>query len=83
MTTTEIKKELYKQKPSANLLYIRKGIAYYESTINVQETPKFIYKTLLFEIPVIDMGDSDFNAIMDAKLLIRWMVDIDKGLILK
>jgi hypothetical protein len=27
-----------------------------------------------FEIPVTDMGEAKFEALMDAKLLIRWLV---------
>ena len=75
MTTTEIKKELYKQKPKAKLLYIRNSIAYYECTIKTQVKPIITYKTLFFHIPVSDMGDADFLPTMDAKLLIRWLIN--------
>ena len=75
MTTTEIKKELYKQKPIAELLYIRKGVAYYDTKIKIQEEPVVKYKTLFFEVPVSDMGDADFTPTMDAKLLNRWLVN--------
>lgn len=75
MTTTEIKKELYKQKPIAELLFIRKGIAYYDTKIKIQEEPLILHKTLFFEIPVSDMGDADFIPKMDGKLLNRWLVD--------
>ena len=27
-----------------------------------------------FEIPVSDMGDADFGAVMEAKLLNRWII---------
>jgi hypothetical protein len=69
MNLTEIKKELYKQKPTANLIYIRKGSAYYESKIMVESEPIRIF----FEVPVSDMGDADFTSVMDAKLLNRWI----------
>lgn len=65
MTLTEIKKELYKQKPDAHLRYIRKGIAYYYSDLNE--------KRVNFEVPVSDMGDADFGPTMEGKLLIRWL----------
>lgn len=65
MDKTEIKKALYKQKPDANLRYIRAGNAYYFADLTEQRVN--------FEIPVDDMGDADFTPRMDAKLLIRWI----------
>lgn len=77
MNLTEIKKELYKQKPVADLIYIRKGIAYYDTKIKIQEEPIIKYKTIFFEIPVNDMGDADFTSVMDGKLLIRWIKEVN------
>ncbi len=59
METNEIKKYLYKEKPTAFFKFIRKGSAYYE-TIN----PGKIY---LFIIPVSDMGDADYMPEMAAQ----------------
>jgi hypothetical protein len=73
MNLTEIKKELYKQKPTAELLYIRKGVVYYDAKIKIEEEPIIKYKTIFFEVPVSDMGDADFTPTMDAKLLNRWL----------
>lgn len=73
MNLIEIKKELYKQKPTAELLYIRKGVAYYDAKIKIEEEPIIKYKTIFFEVPVSDMGDADFTPTMDAKLLNRWL----------
>jgi hypothetical protein len=28
-----------------------------------------------FQVPVEDMGDADFLPVMDAKLLVRWLVE--------
>lgn len=67
MEKNEVKKALYKQNPKATFNFIRKGVAYYTTEIN--ETFQ-----IFFEIPVIDMGDADFESTMDAKLLIRWIV---------
>ncbi len=63
------KKELYKQKPIANILFIRKGVAYYTTTI------KFEGQTyaIRFEVPVDDMGDADYYPEMDGKLLVRYI----------
>lgn len=72
MNKNEIKKSLYKQNPKASLSYIRKGNAYYTSTIeDVTEGRKFVQ----FEIPIADMGDADFFPEMEAKFLIRWILD--------
>ena len=67
MTNIEIKKALYKEKPEASLLMIRKGVAYYETSINGY--------VIYFEIPIDDMGDADFFPKMDAKLLNRWITN--------
>lgn len=69
MSTTEIKKELYKQKPEANLRYIRKGTAYYYADLEQQRVE--------FEVSADDMGDADFLPIMDAKLLGRWIINAE------
>lgn len=74
METNEIKKELYKQKPEANLLYIRKGIAHYDARIRTFDETIVKTKMVFFEVPVSDMGDADLLPIMDAKLLIRYLV---------
>lgn len=65
MELNEIKKELYKQNPDAHFYYIRHGDAHYYTDLNGQR--------IYFDIPVIDMGDADFGARMDSKLLIRWI----------
>lgn len=76
MNLTEVKKELYKQKPIANLIFIRKGIVYYDATIEIKENDTLQFRTVFFEVPVSDMGDADFTPTMDAKLLNRWLVDM-------
>jgi hypothetical protein len=75
MNNTEIKKELYKQKPIAKMLYIRSGVAYYDAVIRIEEESVIKNKTVFFMVPVEDMGDADFTPEMDAKLLIRYLVD--------
>ena len=65
MNKIEIKKELYKQKPTAFFNFIRKGVAYYHTDLNGE--------TIWFHVPVDDMGDADFGRSMDAKLLNRWI----------
>lgn len=65
MNTTEIKKELYKQKPVATLMFIRKGYAYYYTDLEGMRVN--------FDIPIDDMGEASFSPNMDAKLLCRWI----------
>jgi len=67
MDLNEIKKTLYKEKPFATFSHIRKGSAFYSTKLEIGEI-------ITFEIPIIDMGDADFFPIMDAKLLIRWIL---------
>jgi hypothetical protein len=67
MELNEIKKTLYKEKPLATLLYIRKGSAYYFTSLSDGTRVDF-------EVPVNDMGDTDYLNQMDAKLLIRYII---------
>lgn len=71
MELNEIKKALYKQKPVASLIYIKKNIAYYTATIVHENRSTSVVR---FEIPVDDMGEAEFSTLMDAKLLIRWII---------
>jgi hypothetical protein len=77
MKKNEIKKALYKQKPKARLLFIRKGSAFYTARLKDGETEESRV-TVYFEVPVSDMGDAEFYDEMDAKLLNRWIVDEEK-----
>tara|TARA_R110000822_G_scaffold36734_10_gene103231 strand:+ start:3237 stop:3437 length:201 start_codon:yes stop_codon:yes gene_type:complete len=66
MTHNEIKKALYREKPTANLKYIRSGVAYYYAFVSDEAVD--------FEVPVSDMGDAEFYDEMEAHLMIRWLV---------
>lgn len=70
MTNNEIKKLVYKQKPQAVLKMIRGGNLYYDA--NVFTSSLFIIK---FEIPISDIGATDFFPVMEAKHLLRWLVN--------
>jgi hypothetical protein len=71
MEKNEIKKALYKQNPKAQLERIRKGNAYYSTTIMGEDS---VVTLVTFEIPVDDMGDADFFAEMESKHLQRWIM---------
>lgn len=72
MTNTQIKKALYKQKPTAKFDKIRIGIAYYSTMILDDNNEPFYVN---FEVPVNDMGEADYLPEMDAKLLNRYIVE--------
>lgn len=76
MNITEIKKQLYLQKPQATFKYIRKGNAYYTALIKLEQLDGIKYNQINFEIPISDMGDADFTPTMDAKLLNRWIMNV-------
>lgn len=67
MTNIEIKKLIYKQKPKAYLEFIRIGVAYYYTTS--------LGTKISFQIPISDMGSTDFFPEMQAKLLLRWLIN--------
>lgn len=62
---TEIKKLLYKQKPTAHFMYVRKGHAYYYADLEDRKVH--------FKVPVSDMGDADFGIEMESQHLNRWI----------
>ena len=67
MTKTEVKKELYKQKPIAEFNYDYEGHSYYSAEIIVDGEEQEIK----FKIPFEESGD--FNAKIESQLLIRWL----------
>jgi hypothetical protein len=66
MNANEIKKELYRNKPTAKFSYIRKGHALYKTILNEEE--------IYFNIPIEDIGDATYYELMESHLLIRYLV---------
>jgi len=67
MDKNTIKKELYKQKPTAKVSFERGDYIHFSSVIIVNE----IEQTLSFEVPMSeDFGKNE----VPAQLLIRWLV---------
>lgn len=62
----ELVKRIRKENPPARFINIRKGNAMWAAT-------EWDGPLLMFQIPVSDMGEADFSARMDSKLLIRWL----------
>lgn len=64
MTSTEIKKELYKQKPTADFNYEQDGFKYYSTKIEGTN------EVIRFKIP---LKECEFSETVPAQLLIRWL----------
>lgn len=65
-----VKKVLYRQKPIATFSKISHGILYYTCTIDEGEEEE---RDVNFEIPINEVGNSEFDCDMPAQLLIRWI----------
>jgi len=69
MELNEIKKLLYKRKPTATIQHINKDGIYYCSHFNYEEKEIMIY----FTVPLNEIGDSALGVYEDAHLLIRYI----------
>lgn len=69
MDINELKKVLYKEKPVAQLLSIKKGFINYDAEIEFGAAPVF------FRIPIADIGDAEFLPEMPSQSLIRYLVE--------
>lgn len=67
MTNTEKKKELYKQKPTADFNRDEEGKKIYTTQIIVNG----LHKVIFFAVP---FKECEFEETVPAQLLIRWMV---------
>lgn len=67
MELNEIKKKLYIEKPEALFFQMGKGMVWYLAHFKDGEKVEFA-------IPISDMGEATFYSVMDAKLLIRYLV---------
>jgi len=70
MTTTEIKKQLYRENLDAHFVHVRKNHVRYKCQSTYPE-----YWEVDFIIPFSDIGDATFEALMPAKHLIRYLVN--------
>ena len=69
MELNEIKKDLYKQKPMAQLISVTREKLLY--SCEIIEGPYPIY----FSAPISDIGDAVFYPEMASQLLIRYIVE--------
>jgi hypothetical protein len=74
MNLTEIKKRLYKEKPKAHFLHLRKireqAILVYGCCLDSEDGLPNIF----FEIPVSELMDGLFGNTTEAQLLIRYII---------
>lgn len=76
MVLTEIKKELYKQKPTANIISVFKGAITYETSFWVDKDANVKQNIVCyFRVPFEDIGDAVFHPYMASQLLIRYIVN--------
>ena len=69
MDKNEIKKELYKQNPIAELGFTTEVSKTYSTEIIVDGEDVIVE----FEVPFSDMGETVFEDKIEAKYLIRWI----------
>lgn len=70
----DIKKLLYKQNPKATIQTVNKTGILYETQVSGVFGESIGNSTIHFKVPLDDLGDANFDAVMDAKLLIRYIV---------
>ncbi len=69
MTVEQIKKELYKQNPTARIMFVQDSVVRYCASVEFEGEKNIV----VFEIPTTDMGNTAFQREEPAKLLIRWL----------
>jgi len=75
MTLTEIKKELYKQKPKADIVNVTKSGILYLASLKMDDGVITRYKVVRFLVPLSDIGDAVFGPQgVESQLLIRYIV---------
>ena len=67
MELNDIKKRLYKENPTANLIQVRDAKLNYSTSLDNGNT------VILFTIPMEETKGADFFSNMDSKHLIRWI----------
>ena len=70
MEKNDIKKWLYKNKPTADLIQVTKDYLNYVVHLKDEET-SLVVRIL---IPLSDIGDASFFPKMESQLLIRWLI---------
>jgi hypothetical protein len=76
MELNEIKKALYKQKPTATFQRANKTGLFYEAIISIPTGESFASRTqyIYFLIPLEEIGDATFETEEESQLLIRYII---------
>jgi hypothetical protein len=74
MTINDIKKALYKEKPTAHLQHVRKIGVSVALVYLCHLRGEDLSADLVFDVPVAELTDGLFGKEMPAQLLIRYMV---------
>ena len=80
MEINEIKKELYKTKPKATIVHVRKTGILYSANIPSGELTlegRSKYADVYFTVPLNDIGEGTFLTDIPAQLLIRYLITGD------
>ena len=81
MELNEIKKTIYKEKPSAEIIHVKKDGILYDCQIDgdqTNEAGRLLYMRVYFLVPLTDLGEAPFLRYMPAQLLIRYIIDEPK-----
>lgn len=73
MTLIEIKKALYKEKPTAHLEHIRKIGPNVSLVYMAKLSEVYSSQDLIFDVPSSELGDGLYGKEMPAQLLIRYI----------
>lgn len=68
MTTDEIKKAIYREKPEAHLRHIKKTGIIYEAEIEFGPYP------IVFQVSLEDLGEAEWKERMPSQLLLRYLI---------
>lgn len=69
-TKTEIQKIIRKEKPLARLMNVKKDGIYYTARLGDEQAAVPVF----FKVPLDDIGDAKFEALMPSQLLIKHLI---------
>jgi len=72
MELNEIKKALYKQNPVAELESVNNDGLFYITSLSLEDMPKYV---VMFRVPLIELGETVWHKDIEAKLLIRYIIN--------
>lgn len=73
MKLNEIKKELYKKKPSAKINKVNADGIHYSAVLTEDKDGTLLFRHINFVVPLKEIGESDFTEFLPSQLLIRYI----------